>query len=96
MIEIARIFGEKADFGDIVEKTLGDLLENTVNDENQLTDTIEGREWNNQLEAASVAKRVQKKIGGEWTYAIKPVTALARLVGDQVPNGVRRYRRHCR
>lgn len=72
VVEIARIFGEPADFGRIVEKCVGEILENIVDDPEQLIDTVEGRVWDNQLEAASVAERVLKKTEGGWIYTVQP------------------------
>jgi len=52
------MFGEPADFGDIVEKHVGEILENIATDYDQLVNIVEAWQRDNQLEAASVAERV--------------------------------------
>jgi len=37
-----------------------------------IVNTVEAWQWDNQLEAASVAERVLKKIDAPWLYEIKP------------------------
>lgn len=73
VVEIARIFGEKADFGAIVEKAVGDQLLAIVHDPETLLDNIaEGHAWETQLEAASVAERAVKKINLGLRYDVVP------------------------
>jgi hypothetical protein len=71
-VEIARIFGEPAEFGDIVEKHVGTILENIATHHDQLVNTVEAWQRDNQLEAASVAERVLKKIDAPWRYTVQP------------------------
>lgn len=72
VVEIARIFGEEADFGRIVEKHVGPILENIATDHDQLVNTVEAWQWDNQLEAASVAEKVLKKTDVPWRYTVQP------------------------
>jgi hypothetical protein len=37
-----------------------------------LANTVEAWQWDNQLEAASVAERVLKKIDADWRYTVEP------------------------
>ncbi len=73
VIEIGRIFGEPADFGAILEKNVGEIVQQIATDPNQLIDECESRLWDNQLEAASVGERAIKSIvGPDWRYSVTP------------------------
>lgn len=73
VIEIGRIFGEPADFGAIVEKNVGQVLELIATDPQELISECESRLWDNQLDVASVGERAIKSvIGNEWRYTVTP------------------------
>lgn len=72
VIEVGRIFGEKADFGRIVEHYGGYALEMLATDPEHLVGDIEARTWDSEEECHEVAARALAKLDRPAGFRVIP------------------------